>query len=94
MLLRDGHEAGHARTGGPLLAVAVSLLTSIGRAARIGDGIRCNLPTPPGVEYPSFRGVLTTHIPHGSRRVGTPLMLTRRVPEGLATLSGAAKANR
>jgi hypothetical protein len=76
MLHRDGHEKGHARTGGPLLAVAVSLLTRTARAARIGDGVRRHAPDPHGVKYTSFGGVLTTHIPHGSRRVGTPLMST------------------
>lgn len=92
MLYRDGHEAGHARTGGPLLAVAVSLITRAGRAARIRDGIRGNMLAPHGVERRSFGGVLTTHIPHGSRRVGTPLMPTRCVPESLTTPSGATKA--
>ncbi len=38
--------------------------------------VRCNEVAPHGVEYPSFGGVVTNHILHGSSRIGTPLMPT------------------
>jgi plastocyanin len=38
--------------------------------------VRCSKVAPHGVEYPSFGGVLTNHILHGSSRIGTPLMPT------------------
>lgn len=41
--------------------------------------VRCNQPAPHGVEYPSFGGVMTNHILHGSSRIGTPLMPTEFV---------------
>ena len=41
--------------------------------------VRCNEVIPHGLEYPSFGGVLTNHILHGSSRIGTPLMPTEFV---------------
>ncbi len=41
--------------------------------------VRCGKPAPHGVEYPSFGGVMTNHILHGSSRIGTPLMPTEFV---------------
>jgi plastocyanin len=41
--------------------------------------VKCNRVVPHGVEYPSFGGVLTNHILHGSSRIGTPLMPTEFV---------------
>jgi plastocyanin len=41
--------------------------------------VKCNKVAPHGVEYPTFGGVLTNHILHGSSRIGTPLMPTEYV---------------
>lgn len=41
--------------------------------------VKCNKVAPHGVEYPSFGGVVTNHILHGSSRIGTPLMPTEFV---------------
>jgi len=41
--------------------------------------VKCSKIIPHGLEYPSFGGVMTNHILHGSSRIGTPLMPTEFV---------------